>query len=72
MTALASTGGNRAEREAIDSGWNSGRRMEGRMDRAGLLESLEVTLQEALEDLTRDDLANRGVGHERKPVFKSM
>lgn len=33
-----------------------------------LLRSLKVTLQEALEDLTRDDLANVGIGYERVPI----
>ena len=33
-----------------------------------LLESLKVTLQEALEDLTTDDLANLGIGYERVPI----
>lgn len=33
-----------------------------------LLGSLKVTLQEALEDLTTDDLANLGIGYERVPI----
>ena len=37
-----------------------------------LRRSLKVTLQEPVEDRTRGDLANRGVGRERKPVSKSM
>lgn len=34
-----------------------------------LLGSLKVTLQEALEDLTPDDLANVGIGFEREPIY---
>ena len=34
-----------------------------------LLGSLKVTLQEALEDLTPDDLANVGIGYEREPIY---
>ena len=34
-----------------------------------LLGSLKVTLQEALEDLTLDDLANVGIGYEREPIY---
>ena len=34
-----------------------------------LLGSLRVTLQEALEDLTPDDLANVGIGYEREPIY---
>ena len=33
-----------------------------------LLSSLKVTLQEALEDLSTDDLANVGIGYERVTV----
>ena len=33
-----------------------------------LLGSLKATLQEALEDLTPDDLANMGIGYEREPI----
>lgn len=33
-----------------------------------LLGSLKATLQEALEDLTPDDLANVGIGYEREPI----
>ncbi len=36
--------------------------------REELLGSLKVTLQEALEDLTPDDLANLGIGYERVPI----
>ena len=34
-----------------------------------LLKSLKVTLQEALGDLSHEDLANLSVGFEREPIF---
>ena len=33
-----------------------------------LLGALKVTLQEALEDLTLEELANVGIGYEREPI----
>ena len=34
-----------------------------------LLRSLKVTLQEALEDLPREDLANLSLGFERETIY---
>ena len=37
--------------------------------KAELLDALKVTLQEALEHLSPDDLANAGSGYERESIY---